>query len=51
MRMTAEEEEIQQNCGCGRSDLFLPQQSGSSSSSHSSNHDPDKKDDDGMDVS
>jgi hypothetical protein len=23
-RMTAEEEEIQMNCGCGRQDLFLP---------------------------
>jgi hypothetical protein len=55
MRLTAEEEEIQQNCGCGRSDLFLPQQPGSptasSASSQVSHHDPDKKDEDGMDIS
>lgn len=53
MRLTAEEEEIQQNCGCGRSDLFLPRQPGSPSSSASSHpsHDPDKKDEDGMDLS
>jgi hypothetical protein len=28
MRLTAEEEEIQQNYGCGRQDLFLPRQHG-----------------------
>jgi hypothetical protein len=52
MRLTAEEEEIQQNCGCGRSDLFLPRQPGSPSSSASSHpsHDPEKKDEDGMDI-
>jgi hypothetical protein len=54
MRLTAEEEEMQQNCGCGRQDLFLPRPPGSPSqsstaSSHPS-HDPDKKDDDGMDI-
>jgi hypothetical protein len=59
MRLTAEEEEIQQNCGCGRQDLFLPRQPGSPSSSsstsaassHPSRHDADKKDEDGMDIS
>jgi hypothetical protein len=54
LRLTAEEEDIQQNCGCGRQDLFLPRQPGSpssSSSSHVSHHDPDKKDEDGMDIS
>jgi hypothetical protein len=55
MRLTAEEEEIQQNCGCGRSDLFLPRQPGSpaassSASSQVSHHEPDKKDEDGMDI-
>jgi hypothetical protein len=56
MRLTAEEEEMQQNCGCGRSDLFLPRPPGSpsqssSASSNPSRHDPDKKDEDGMDIS
>jgi hypothetical protein len=56
MRLTAEEEDIQQNCGCGRSDLFLPRQqpggspSVSSASSQVSHHDADKKDEDGMDI-
>jgi hypothetical protein len=30
-RMTAEEEEIQDNCGCGRQDLFLPPSQGDDS--------------------
>jgi hypothetical protein len=57
MRMTAEEQEIQENCGCGRADLFLPPQQqeqqhrASSPASHStSSSNRDKNDDDGMDV-
>lgn len=34
-RMTAEEEEIQMNCGCGRQDLFLPPKSEDSNSDSS----------------
>jgi WLM domain len=34
-RMTAEEEEIQMNCGCGREDLFLPPKSEDSNSDSS----------------
>jgi hypothetical protein len=53
MRLTAEEGD-QQNCGCGRSDLFLPRQPGSpsasSASSQVSHHDTDKKDEDRMDT-
>jgi hypothetical protein len=53
MRLTAEEEEMQQNCGCGRSDLFLPRQPGSPTASLASSHpshDPEKNDEDGMDI-
>lgn len=52
LRLTAEEEEMQANCGCGRTDLFLPE-SATSSSSHTNTEEQHRqdKDDDGMDVS
>ena len=43
-RMTAEEEEIQEHCGCGRQALFLPPGGMENNSSHTTDNDTQNMD-------